>query len=564
MTDDERKIVVVGASAAGLRCASRLARLRPGWSIRVVEARETFSYGACGLPYVLSGDIPDVEILRRTADEALRDETFFARVKGVEVLAGREAVDVDPAARTLTVRDGDGGGEVLDWDELVLATGARPRHLPGQPDHPRVTSFHTPDDLKPLHEGLKTGRIGRVAIVGAGLVGCELAEAFTALWGAEVVLVEAAATPLPELLDPEVGALVAKALADEDVELRLGAPVESIAADDDGVTVEIAGGEPVAGDVCVVAIGVEPVTDLAVAAGARLGPTGAVAVDERLATTVPHVWAAGDAVEVRRAVDDEPAHMPLGSLANRMGRTLADVLAGRAAAFPPVCGATAVKVFDLNVAAVGPTRRRAAAGGRDARAVWTSASDRADYWPEARGLSLQLAYLPGSRRVVGVQAVGGGEAAKRVDAATQFIARGAKLEDLVQYEHAYAPPYAPALDPLAVAAMVAGNREDGVPVLAPGSLRAGAAILDVRHPEECEARPLDLPDVKRIPVEALRERLDEVDLRPWVVVCERGTRSAEAVRLLGAHGIEAAYLGGGLQWRDKAGGDRRETPDTDT
>lgn len=565
MKDQERKIVVVGASAAGLRCASRLARLRPGWSIRVVEARETFSYGACGLPYVMSGDIPDLEHLHRTGDGAIRDADYFARVKGVEVLAGHEAVGVDPAARTLTVRDADGVEDVLDWDELVLATGARPRRLPGQPDHPRVFGFHAPEDARALHEGLSRGRINRAVIVGAGFLGCELAEAFTALWGAEVVLVEAGGSPLPELLDPETGALVARALAAEDVDLRLGAPVEAIEADDDGVTVRIAGGEPAVGDVVVVATGVTPAVELAEAAGARLGPTGAIAVDERLATSVPHVWAVGDAVEVRHAVSGEPAYLPLGSLANRMGRTLADVLAGRDAVFPPVCGASALKVFDLNVSATGLTRRRAAARGHDARAVWISAHDRADYWPEAKELSLQLTYLPGSRRVVGVQAVGEGEAAKRIDAATQLIARGARLTDLVRYEHAYSPPYAPALDPLAVAAMVAENREDGVAVLAPGGLRAGQAILDVRHPEEIEARPLDLPDVTTIPLESLRERLGDVDLRPWVVVCERGTRSAEATRLLGTRGVNATYLGGGLRWRELAGDDAPATdPDIDT
>ena len=553
MTDDGRKILVVGASAAGLRCAARLARLRPGWSIRVVEARDDFSYGACGMPYVLSGDVSDIEHLHRTSDGAVRDAAFFARVKGVEVLSGRRAVDVDAEARTLTVRDAEGVEEILEWDELVLATGARTRRLRGQPEHPRVVSFHEPEDVKPLHDGLARGTIGRAVIVGAGLVGCELAEAFTAMWGAEVVLVEAGATPLPELLDPETAGHVAKALADEDVELRMGAPVESIEADDEGVTVNIAGGEPVTGDVAVVAVGVTPATELAVAAGCRLGPTGAVAVDERMATSVPHVWAAGDAAECRHAVTDEPCYLPLGSLANRMGRTLADVLAGRDAVFPPVCGASACKVFDLNVAATGLTRRRAAAAGKDARAVWILGYDRADYFPGVGNIALQLTYLPASRRVIGVQAVGPGEVAKRVDAATQLIARGAVLSDFVQYEHAYAPPYAPALDPLAVSAMVAENREDGVTPLAPGSLRAGEAILDVRHDAEAEERPLDLPDVVRIPLESLRERIGDVDLRPWVVVCERGTRSAEAVRMLSERDIPASYLGGGLRWRFHAG-----------
>jgi len=523
-----------------------------------VEARETFSWAACGLPYVLSGDIPDAEALRRTHDGAVRDAAYFAGVKGVEVLAGRRAVDADAQARTLVVRDGSGGEEFLEWDELVLATGATPVRLPGQPDHPRVTAFHTPEDMRALHERLAGGGLRRAVVVGAGLVGCELAEAFVALWGAEVTLLEAATTPLPGLLDAEVGALTAAALRAEDVDLRPGVAVEGIDADDDGVTVRLADGGTATGDVAVVAVGVRPEVELAAAAGLRLGPTGAVAVDERLAASTPHVWAAGDAAELRHAITGGPVHLPLGSLANRQGRTLANVLAGRDDAFGPVAGTAAVKIFDLNVAATGLTRAAAAAAGLEARSVWISAFDRADYWPEAREISLQLTYEPGSRRVLGVQAAGAGEVAKRIDTASQLLLRGAALAEFTRLEHAYAPPYAPALDPLAVAAMVAENREDGVEPLSPLDLPPEAPILDVRHEEESEARPLDALGATRLPLESLRDRGEDLDLRPWLVVCERGTRSAEATRRLRALGADATYLGGGLRWRALAGLDEQQ------
>jgi len=554
----KRNVIVVGASAAGLRCASRLARLQPHWRVRVIEARETFSWAACGLPYVLSGDIPDAEALRRTHYGAVRDAAYFASVKGVEVLAGHRAVDVDAQARTLTVRDGDGSEQFLEWDELVLATGAAPVRLPGQPDHPRVTAFHTPEDMLALHARLAGGTLRRAVIVGAGLVGCELAEAFVALWGAEVALLEAGPTPLPGLLDPEVGALAAAALRGEDVDLRLGVAVEGIDADDDGVRVHLADGATVEGDVAVVAVGVRPEIELAAAAGVRLGPTGAVAVDERLATSTPHVWAAGDAAELRHAPTGGPAHFPLGSLANRQGRTLANILAGRDDTFGPVAGAAAVKIFDLNVAATGLTRTAGVAAGLAARSVWISAFDAADYWPESKEIALQLTYDPDTGHVLGVQAAGAGEVAKRIDTATQCLLRGATLAELAHLEHAYAPPYAPALDPLAVAAMVALNREDGVEPLGPLDLPAGAGILDVRHEEESEARPLDGPDVTRLPLESLRDRVADLDLRPWIVVCERGTRSAEAARRLRARGADATYLGGGLRWRSLAGQDSQQ------
>jgi len=560
--DDKRNVVIVGASAAGLRCASRLARLQPDWSIKVVEARETFSYAACGLPYVLSGDIADAEALHRTNDGATRDVAYFADVKGVEVLAGRRAEDVDAQAHTLTVRDTDGAEQVLPWDELVLATGAAPRRLPDQPNHPRVVCFHTPEDMQALHRSLAGGSLRHAVIIGAGFLGCELAEAFGALWGAEVTLLETAPSPLPGLLDPEVGALVAAALRDNDVDLRLGASVESIDADDERVRVHLAGGETVQGDMAVVAVGVRPEIELAAAAGVRIGPTGAVAVDERLATTTPHVWAVGDAAEIRHATIGGPVHLPLGSLANRQGRTLANILAGREDVFPPVAGAAALKVFDLNVAATGLTRTAATAAGLETRSVWISAHDTADYWPETKEIVVQLSYRPDTRQVTGVQAAGEGEVAKRIDVATQLLARGAALADFTQLEHAYSPPYAPALEPLAVAAMVAENLEDGVEPLAPGDLADGLEVMDVRHAAESEARPLAIDGVTCQPLESLRDRSGDLDLLPRVVVCERGTRAAEAVRWLRTRGVAATYLGGGLRWRTLAGLD--EQPDTET
>jgi len=544
MAQAPRRVVIVGASAAGLRCACRLARLRPDWTVQVVEARQVFSYAACGLPYVLSGDIGDREALRATDFGVSRDADFFARYKGVEILAGHRAVALDLSRRVLQA-EGPAGGLELPWDELVLATGAVPRRLAGQPDHPRVVCFHDWEDLEPLKRGLARGELERVAVVGAGLVGCELAEAFRSLWGAEVTLIEAGGTILPDLLDPELAECVSAQIRANGVRLVLGSPVGRVEAEDSGVRLW-AGESGVEAQVAVIAVGVAPATRLARSAGLALGPSGAIAVDERLATSEPHVWAAGDCVEVRHAVTGEPAYLPLGSLANRQGRTLANILAGWPDAFPPVAGAVALKVFDWNVAAVGCTRTQAARAGIDARSAWTTAHDRANYWPESKEIHLELVYDPASRRVLGVQAAGEGEVAKRVDVATQLICRGATLEQFAHVEHGYAPPYAPAVEPLAVAAAVAQNQEDGVEAAPPLGWPEGAKVLDVRLPEEVERRPAD---AARIPLGELRARLQDVHPATDLVICERGPRSAEAVRLLRRRGIRVRYLGGGMRWR---------------
>jgi NADPH-dependent 2,4-dienoyl-CoA reductase/sulfur reductase-like enzyme/rhodanese-related sulfurtransferase len=545
-----RRVVVVGASAAGLRCAARLARLEPATTVTVVEARESYSFAACGLPYVLSGDLDDVAALRTTADGALRDDAYFRDVKGVSVRAGWRGVRVDVAARRLEVRSSSGQEECIAWDDLVIATGARPRRLPFQPQHPRVAAFHTADDLPQLLRGLTGGSLNHVAVVGAGLVGCELAEAFRTLWGIDVTVVEAAPAPLPGVCDPEIGYLVERAMTNKGVRLVAGEAVVAIEADDRRIVVRTTA-HAVEADLAVVAVGVEPAVELARDAGIRLGPTGAIAVDERLATSEPRVWAAGDCVEVIHAVTGEPCHLPLGSLANRQGRTLANVLAGRDDAFPPVAGAVAVKVFDLNVAAVGVTRGRAEQRGLRARSAWTTAHDRAHYWPEAREVAIHLVYEQGTRRILGVQAAGPGEVAKRVDVATQVVARGGSLRDLVHVEHAYAPPFAPALEPLAVAACVAENQEEGVAADPPVGQLAGRAILDVRHGDEQERRPVGTEAVTAAPLETLRDA-PPAGQREWLVVCERGTRSAEAVRYLRSRAVQSRYLGGGLRWREIA------------
>ncbi len=544
---ERRRVVIVGASAAGLRCAARLARLRPAFAITVVERQDVFSYAACGLPYVLSGDVDGPGRLLETSDGARRDAAYFAAVKGVTVLPGREAAGVDAVGRTLTVTTASGGHEELPFDELVLATGARARRLRSQPRHPRVRSFHVLADLEPLHEGLRQGKLSRVLVVGGGPVGCELCEAFRALWGVDVTLLEAAVAPLPGLVDAELGAVVASALRRNGVDVRTDAPVEAIEAEEERVSAVTAGGRHDA-DLAIVAIGVDPEVELGRAAGVALGPTGAIRVDGRLATSVPHVWAAGDCVEVRRLPGGEPAHFPLGSLANRQGRVLAGVLAGHGDRFDGAVGSTAVKVFDLNVAAAGLTRAAARARGVAARSVWVTAHDRAHYWPEAKEIVVHLVYESPSRRVLGVQAVGEGDVARRVDVAAQLLARGATLAELAAIEHAYAPPFAPAIDPLALAAFAAENQEDGVPACPPGDDLAGLDLLDVRHPGERAERPLPTP-ARSIPLEELRDALPELQGREWVAVCERGARSAEAVRLLLGSGGRARYLGGGARLR---------------
>jgi NADPH-dependent 2,4-dienoyl-CoA reductase/sulfur reductase-like enzyme/rhodanese-related sulfurtransferase len=543
-----RQVIVVGASAAGLRCACRLARLEPQTTVTVIEARTIFSYAACGLPYALGGEVEADDALRRTSWGRIRDPQYFQETKGVNVRAGWRAVEIDAAGGRLQVTGPAGERESLAYDDLVLATGAHARRLPGQPAHPRVTALHVFEDVEPIRRGLVRGDLEHVAIIGAGLVGCETAEALRVLWGARVTLIEAGATPLPAVLDAELGAGVARRLEGGGVGVRAGAVVRSLVPNPTSVVVTDSGGETVA-DAVIVAVGAAPDVDLAVRAGVRLGPTGAMAVDARCATNLPHVWAVGDCAEVRDAISGQAAHAPLGGVANRHGRTLGEILAGRPVTCPAVAGAMAVRVFETNVAAVGWTRTRAERHGVRARTAWISAEDKAHYWPEARLIHLALVYEPGSRRVLGVQALGAGDVAKRIDVATQLILRGATLDDFAAIEHAYAPPYAPAVDPLAVVAWVALNQEEGIEAEVPTAPLDGRHVLDLREPAERQSRPVPASDVTPVAPAVLREQPGAAaGAADPLLVCAHGARAAEAVRVLQRQGISARYLGGGLSF----------------
>jgi NADPH-dependent 2,4-dienoyl-CoA reductase/sulfur reductase-like enzyme/rhodanese-related sulfurtransferase len=557
-------IVVVGAGAAGLRAAARAKRLLPTASVTVLDSAEVISYGACGLPYYVSGDIDSLHPLRATAWGTTRDPTFFKTVKALNVRTGARVVALDRNTRQLRVRiDGASPAEqTLHYDKLVIATGAQPRALAGvKIGDPRVSFFKTPADASSWRQSLERGEVRSVAILGGGYIGCELAEAFGAMWGCETHIIEMQDHILPQVLDPEMASLVERHLREQDVELHMGCRCEAL---EDGkqqgeVVVQTSGGAITAQKV-VCALGFVPNVSFAQEAGLRTGPFGGLVVDEQLRTSDPHVFAAGDCVELQHRVSGKPAYVPLGSLANRQGRILGDVLAGRQASFGPVVGSGAVKVFDLNVACTGLSAAAAARAGIEADAVWGSFSDIAHYYPTDKNIFCKLLFARdgaagsgagGQRRVLGLQAVGPGEVVKRVDVLAGLLHQQGTLDDVLALEHAYAPPYAPALDPLFVLGCAAANHiRDGVDCASPAALHESSEfqVLDVRTASEVDNRPLAATDALHIPLEELRERLGEVPrAKPLLVVCARGARSAETVRILQQHGHDAAsYVGGGV------------------
>jgi NADPH-dependent 2,4-dienoyl-CoA reductase/sulfur reductase-like enzyme/rhodanese-related sulfurtransferase len=549
------RILIVGASAAGLKAGARAARLDPSAAITVLERRTFFSYGACGLPYYVGGDVDDAEELRRTAYGSVRDEGYFAAVKGLDVCSGWTAVGLDREARAVTARRADGSKRSFEYDRLVVATGARARTLPGIELGEHVLVLHTPEDARALRRGLETGQVATAIVVGGGFIGVELAVALGDMWGCEVTILEAEDRLLPQMLDREMADLVSAALAERGVTVRTGCPVIGARSTEGGAVVEAGGalaGEPLEADRAVVALGVAPECEFARAAGLAVGRSGGLVVDDRLRTSDPDIFAAGDCVEVTCAVSGAPRYVPLGSLANRAGRVVGDNLVGLKTRFPTVAGSACVKVFDLNVAATGLSEAAAARAGLAARSAWGTFYDVAHYYPEVKTLHLKLVYERESGRVLGLQAVGAGDAVKRIDLVANLLRRGGEVAEILDLEFGYSPPFNAALDPLHGIAATALNQERfAIPGIAPSAEPEGRLVLDVRRPEEIAESPSGFSNALEIACEEVRARVAEIRPgTPLLVVCEKGPRSAEIARWLQHRGFDdVAFLAGGISLR---------------
>lgn len=544
-SDGGLKVVVVGASAAGLRAAARAKRLMPESTIIVVDEGEIISYGACGLPYYLSGDIESPRALRETSWGTLRDARFFRDSKGLDVRIQTSATHCDLEGKVITLKDlVSGTEEKIPFDKLVLATGASPFVPPGIPqNHPRISTFKTVEDARNWRSKLEQGQVEKVAIIGSGFIGIEVAEAFTAMWGAEVDLIEMEDRVLPQMFDREMSALVETHLAAQDVRVHKTCRVQEIRDIDDGLAV-VTDSKTIETEYAIVAVGVRPRTELARQMGLEIGESGGIKVNENLQTNHPDVYAAGDCIESeffygRRGI------LPLGSLANKQGRAVGDQLAGRTTHFKKVAGSACVKAFDYNCASTGISQTTAARWNIPTRAVWGTFSDRAHYYPEDKNIFLKMVYNPETMQVLGLQAVGEGEVVKRIDVMGNLILGGGHVADLLDLEFAYAPPYAPTLDPIYVLGAAALNQEDGVIARAPSALSDTELLLDIRTPSESESSPVE--GALTIPIEELRGRMTELDKeRPMQIVCARGTRSAEAARwFLEAGYTHVTYTGGG-------------------
>ncbi|MCL2463664.1 MAG: FAD-dependent oxidoreductase [Micrococcales bacterium] len=538
------RLVVVGGVAGGMSAAARARRLDETAQIVVLERGPHVSFAGCGLPYFVGGEIADRSALLVQTPASLHDAL------ALDVRTGHEVVGLDAAARTLTVRS-SAGDYRLDYDALVLAPGAtavRPP-IPGL-DSPRVRTLRTVDDavaLRALAEGAR-----RAVVLGAGFIGLEAAEALAGR-GIDVALVELAPHVLPPL-EEELAPYVADELARLGVAVHVGVAATAVEHGAGQDVVVLGDGSRLAADLVVLSVGVRPDTAAFEAAGVAC-ERGAILTDEHGRTSLPGVWAVGDAVGSVDAVTGAVRSVALAGPANRAGRLVADAILrpGSARPIPPAIGSAIVRVGDLAVATTGANRAALAAAGIACHTLHLHPSQHAGWFPGARAIHLVVHVRQGDGRLLGAQAVGAAGADKRIDVLATAIRAGMAVADLIDLDLAYSPPYGAAKDPVTMVGFEGANVIDGTLRLwyaqDVDQVLATSLVLDVRSAGEFAGG--HLPGALNIPHTQLRARLAEVDRaaagRPVRVMCASGVRSYLAHRVLAAHGVDSASLSGGIQ-----------------
>ena len=522
---NSKKIVIVGGVAGGMSAATRLRRLDETAEIVVLERSGHVSFANCGLPYHVSGVIKD-----RAALLLQTPESLAARF-GLDVRVRHEVVAVHPAEQRVEVRDLDSDELYrLDYDALILSPGATPVRPP-LPGIERALTLRNIEDTDALVAASAAAR--RAVVIGGGFIGLELAENLVHK-GLAVTVVEATDQVMAPI-DPELAALVHQRLRASGIDLRLGTSVSAIGEDE----VVLSDGEQIPTDLVVAAIGVRPDSALASAAGLVVGERGGIKVDDQFRTSDPKIYAIGDAVEKVDALDESATLVPLAQTANLQGRRVADVICGREGFGRPVLGTAIVGVFGLQVAATGWSEKRLRAAGRAYRAIHTHPNDHAGYYPGAAALALKLLVDPESDAILGAQGVGESGVDKRIDVIATAMTGGLLASELADLELAYAPQFGSAKDPINMLGWIASNQRDGLSTSIQwheldAAVAAGATVVDVRNPEE-QAATGAIPGSVLLPLDELRDRLDEVPSGDLIVHCAMGLRGYLASRILEQH-----------------------------
>jgi len=534
------KLVIIGGVAAGATAAARARRIDEQAEITIIEKGPYVSFANCGLPYRISGDIARRgQLILQTA------EGFFARYR-VQVMLNTEAVRIDTQAKQVAVRT-QNGESTVPYDKLILAQGGSPvRPSIEGIDSTNVFNLWTIPDTDRIEAYIKEHAPTHAVVVGGGFIGLEAAEAFSKR-GFSTTLVELMDQVMPPA-DPEFAAQIEETLSGHGVSVITGRSVSRI--DPESRQVVLNDGTMVPADMVLLAVGVRPNLELARQAGLEIGPSGGLAVDEFLRTSNPDIYAAGDMIEVVRRPDGARVRIPLAGPANRQGRIAATNALGGSMKYRGALGTSVVKVMDATFSMTGLSEKAAAASGIPAGAVTIHKAHHATYYPGYEDLSLKIVFDKKDGRLLGAQAFGKAGVEKRIDALSVAIQAGMTLEDVAEFDLAYAPPYSSANDPMQMAAFAALNHLSGFSSFV--TAREAAELIASKKVKVLDVRTYmeylngHVAQSIHIPLDELRDRIDEVPDSDLLILSKAGFEGHLAYRQLVQHGrTSVRYISGG-------------------
>lgn len=534
-----KKYLIVGGVAGGMSAATRLRRLKEDAEIIVFDKGPYVSFANCGLPYYLSGEIESRNKLILQTPESL------AQRFNLDVRPDSEVVSIEPDNKEITVVS-NGISYTENYDALILSPGASPFIPPikGLAEADNVFSLRNIPDLDKITNYMEMEHRKQALIIGAGFIGLEMAENLRKL-GLEVTIIEKANHVLPTL-DQEMAVHIEEELTHNGLKVLTGVSV--VEFQDQGKTVILENGDSISTDVVILSVGIQVESKLAADAGIKLGMRGAILVDEQYQTSVPDIYAVGDAILVKNQITGNDALISLASPANRQGRQVADILAGLPITNKGSIGTAIVRTFSLTAASTGLSEKQTQDADLKYKAVHITANDHAGYYPGASSILLKLIFNPESGHIYGASAVGQKGVDKRIDVLATAIKAGMTVFDLPELELSYAPPFGSAKDPVNMIGYAAMNIAMGLSDniqwhQLEAELAQGKVLLDVRQVNEVERG--GFKEAINIPLNNLRQNMDKLDKnKEYIVSCQSGLRSYTAERILKQEGFKVENLDG--------------------
>ncbi|MCP1133169.1 FAD-dependent oxidoreductase [Paenibacillus polysaccharolyticus] len=538
-----KKVLIVGGVAGGASAAARLRRLDEHAEIIMFEKGPYISFANCGLPYYIGGTIEERGRLLVQTPKGMEDRF------NIDVRTQSEVIAVDPSKRTVQVRSAERGLYEENYDELILSPGARPLvpDLPGK-ENPLIYTVRNIPDIDRIKEQISSDNNSTSIVIGGGFIGVEMAENLKEA-GLDVTLIEGNDQLLTPF-DPELAAMLAQEMEQNGVKLLFSQRVQGFRTLDQGIGVELSDGKILSADMVILAIGVIPDTSFLQDSGLALGSRGHIIVNDKMESSVPHIYAVGDAIEVKDYIHGTQTAIPLAGPANKQGRIVADQIAGLPTTYKGTQGTSIIKVFGLTGASTGTNEKTLKRMQKDYRSVIVHPASHASYYPGSSAVTLKLLFAPDGM-ILGAQAVGYEGVDKRIDDIAVAIHFGGNVRDLTELELSYAPPYSSAKDPVNMVGYAAENiLDERVHSYTYDQLAerdpAQSVLVDVRS--DLEHRNGNIPGSLSIPVDELRQRLGELDVTKEIwVYCQVGLRGYTATQILRQHGYQVKNLSGGYK-----------------